>query len=188
MPSPTPIPLGVTGARVRLVPDAAFGPVLGTLVRSARQAVLASYFLVDVSPYRGPALLVDEILGELESALWRGVDVRVLLGGSRDNPDILETCMGAGLRLRQRGIPFRLITARGVEPGTTGAAAAAALLTSHAKFTVADDFSLVGSHNLSGTSLTIETQDSLVVESAALAAYLSGEFERQWVAARLTES
>jgi len=173
MPAPTPIPLGVSGGRVRLVVDAEFGPVLGTMIRGANRAVLCSYFIVDVSPYRGPAHLVDELLGELESARWRGVDVRVLLGGSRDNPDILETCMGAGLRLRQRGIPFRLITARAVD------------VTSHAKFTVADDAALVGSHNVSGNSLSVETQDSVVVESAPLAAYLRGEFERQWVAARL---
>jgi phosphatidylserine/phosphatidylglycerophosphate/cardiolipin synthase-like enzyme len=173
VPAPTPIPFGVSDARARLVVDAEFGPVLGTIVRAARQAVLCSYFIVDVSPYRGPAYLVDELLGELESALWRGVDVRILLGGSRDNPDILETCMGAGLRLRQRGIPFRLITARAVEQ------------TSHAKFTVADDVALVGSHNVSGNSLTCETQDSVAVQSAALAAYLRGEFERQWIAASL---
>jgi phosphatidylserine/phosphatidylglycerophosphate/cardiolipin synthase-like enzyme len=173
MPAPTPIALGVTDARVRLVVDDEFGPILGTMVRSARLAVLCSYFIVDVSPYRGPAYLVDELLGELESARWRGVDVRILLGGSRDNPDILETCMGAGLRLRERNVPFRLITARVVDQ------------TSHAKFTVADDTVLVGSHNVSGNSLTCETQDSVFVESASLAAYLRSEFERQWIAARL---
>ena len=68
---------------------------------------------------------------------------------------------------------------------TNGAPFRSEAMTSHAKFTVADETVLVGSHNVSGNSLTCETQDSVFVESASLAAYLRGEFERQWIAARL---
>ena len=163
-----PIPLGVLDGAARLVADADFLPVATRIVGAANRAVHASYFIVDVSPYRGPALLVNALLYELEAAVWRGVDVRVVLGGSRDNPDILEACIGGALRLKALGVPVRLLTSRDISR------------TTHVKLLLADDWVLTGSHNLSGGALSSETQDSILVASAPLAAYLDSRFESQW--------
>jgi len=164
----SPIPLGVLAGTARLVADAELLPVATRIIGAANRAVHASYFIVDVSPYRGPALLVNALLYELEAAHWRGVDVRVLLGGSRQNPDILEACIGGALRLTALGVPVRLLTSREISR------------TTHVKLTIADDWVLTGSHNLSGGALSSETQDSLLVASAPLAAYLDSRFESQW--------
>ena len=171
MPADPPIPLGVLQPSARLVADAELLPVAKQIVAGAGRTVLCSYFIVDVSPYRGPARLVNELLYELEAAHWRGADVRVLLGGSRQNPDILEACIGGAVRVAALGVPVRLLTARAVSR------------TTHAKVTIADDWVLTGSHNLAGHALADETQDSVLVASAPLAAYLRSRFEAQWLRA-----
>src|SRR5262245_32668989 len=171
-----PIPLGVLESAARLVADAEFLPVARRIIGAASRAVHCSYFIVDVSPYRGPALLVNELLYELEAAYWRGVDVRVLLGGSRQNPDILEACVGGALRLTALGVPVRLLTSRAISR------------TTHVKLTIADDRVLTGSHNLAGGALSSETQDSLLVASPSLAAYLDSRFESQWLRAEAPEA
>jgi len=171
VPADPPIPLGVLQPSARLVADAELLPVAKQIVAAARRAVLCSYFIVDVSPYRGPSRLVNELLYELEAARWRGADVRVLLGGSRQNPDILEACIGGAVRLAALGVPVRLLTARAVSR------------TTHAKVMIADDWVLAGSHNLSGHALADETQDSVLVGSPPLAVYLRSRFEAQWLRA-----
>jgi phosphatidylserine/phosphatidylglycerophosphate/cardiolipin synthase-like enzyme len=171
MPDAAPIPLGALQPAARLVVDAELLPVAKQITAAATRTVHCSYFIVDVSPYRGPARLVNDLLYELEAAHWRGVDVRVLLGGSRQNPDILEACIGGAVRLAALGVPARLLTGRAVSR------------TTHVKMMLADDWVLTGSHNLSGHALEDETQDSVLIASAPLAAYLRSRFEAQWLRA-----
>ena len=165
------IALGVRGGRARLVPDASYPGELRALIQNAQRTCLCSIFLVDLSPLRDRALVVDAMLRDLADANWRGVDVRLLVGGSRENIEIAETADVARARALQLGIPCKWATST----PTRG---------SHAKFVVADDQVLTGSHNWSIGAFTNQTQDSVVVTSRDLAAYLAGLFERQWAAAK----
>jgi phosphatidylserine/phosphatidylglycerophosphate/cardiolipin synthase-like enzyme len=165
-----PIPLGVTGARVQLLSDQGYLPALTALVDTSVHRCLCSMFIVDVSPLRDRALKVDSLLSALAAARWRGVDVRLLIGGSRDNLDIAETADVARARAGELGIPARWTTSA-PRRGT------------HVKLVVVDDSVLTGSHNWSGGAFGSQVQDSLVVASPDLAAYLASLFERQWAAA-----
>ena len=83
-------PIAVTGGTVRLVADAEYLPTLRSLVASASWRLLCSVFIVDLAPARDPALVVDSVLLDLQEARWRGVDVRLVIGGSRTNFEIAE--------------------------------------------------------------------------------------------------
>jgi phosphatidylserine/phosphatidylglycerophosphate/cardiolipin synthase-like enzyme len=162
--------VGVRGGAARLVSDEAYLPELRALVDNARLTCLCSVFIVDLSPRRSGRLLVDALLGDLASARWRGVDARLLIGGSRDNIEIAETADLARARALSLGVPTRWATSRPVR-GT------------HAKLVLVDDYVLTGSHNWSIGAFSDQTQDSVLVSSKDLALYLGAEFERAWAGA-----
>jgi phosphatidylserine/phosphatidylglycerophosphate/cardiolipin synthase-like enzyme len=161
------IGVGVGPAVARLVPDIAYREELGRLVMAARERVWCSIFLVELDPHADPELRVPSALRELASARWRGVDVRLLVGGSRSNLLIAEASAGAVALARQLGIPVRGLG----RAGRRG---------SHVKLVIADDWVLTGSHNWSPGALGGQTQDSVAVRSAGLSAYLAGTFLDQW--------
>jgi phosphatidylserine/phosphatidylglycerophosphate/cardiolipin synthase-like enzyme len=165
-----PIPVGVSGGRASLVPDQTYQPTLVSLVDGAVRRCLCSVFIVDVSPLRDRSLRVDALLQALGAARWRGVDVRLVIGGSRGNLDIAETADVARARARELGVPCRWATSAR-RRGT------------HAKLAVVDDFVLTGSHNWSGGAFRDQVQDSVLVASTDLAAYLTSLFEQQWTEA-----
>ena len=164
------VPVGVVDARARLVSDADYLPVILDLVDRARATCLCSVFIVDLAPSRDRVLSVGEVLRALAAARWRGVDVRLLVGGSRENLEIAETADVARARALALGIPCRWATSK---PGRG----------SHAKFVVADDAVLTGSHNWSPGAFGGQVQDSLLLRSVDLAAYVASIFERQWATA-----
>lgn len=163
----TKIPVGVSGGRVRLVSDEHYLPALRSLIAEADRRVLCSMFIVDLWPWHDPSLAVDTVLLQLQAAAWRGCDVRLLIGGSRSNLQLAELADAARARALSLGLPCRWLTkhrARG----------------SHAKLVISDDRILTGSHNWSPGAFTNQTQDSIAVESAALAALATQQFEAQW--------
>ena len=162
-----PIPFGVVGGQGQLVPDATYLPVLTGLIETSAKRCFCSIFIVDLSPLRDQGLLVEGVLRSLAAARWRGVDVRLLVGGSRENLDIAETADTARARAIELGIDCRWVTSR-PQRG------------SHAKMVIADDAVLTGSHNWSAGAFTTQVQDSVLVISANLAAYLGTLFEQQW--------
>jgi phosphatidylserine/phosphatidylglycerophosphate/cardiolipin synthase-like enzyme len=111
---------------------------------------------------------VGEIIDDLEEAKWRGVDVRVLIGGSRSTFAIAEAAAIAHDHLSARAIPNRWLTSTKGERG------------SHAKTVVADESVLLGSHNWSPGAFHNQTQDSIRIVSPSLAEYFAERFERQW--------
>jgi len=111
--------------------------------------------------------MVDSVLTEIRNAIWRGVDARILIGGSRTNFNIARLSDAARTRALELGIPCRLLTSTNIRG-------------SHTKMVIADKWVLTGSHNWSGGAFTDQTQDSLIIESDALSAYLSKLFEEQW--------
>jgi phosphatidylserine/phosphatidylglycerophosphate/cardiolipin synthase-like enzyme len=167
------IKYGVLKSKAGLVFDAAYNSTIKSLVAQARHRCLCSLFLVDLLTAPGQKLrqeqklLVDDILIELQTALWRGVDVRLLIGGSWDNLRIATLSETARARATELGIPCQWMT---YQKGHQ----------SHAKLVIADDYVLTGSHNWSVGALTDQVQDSILVESETLAAYLISIFEYQW--------
>ena len=95
----------VEGASVRLVPDAEYLRVMQALTASARELLWCSVFLIELTPMADPDLLVPGVLRGLASARWRGVDVRLLIGGSRTNLEIAEDAATALKVARRLGLP-----------------------------------------------------------------------------------
>jgi len=161
------ISYGVRDARVQAVVDDGYAATLHSIVSRARRRCLCSMFMIDLAPARDRKLRVDDVLIGLRDARWRGADVRLLVGGSRINVDMAELADTARGRALELGIPCRWLTSQKVRG-------------SHAKIVVADDMVLLGSHNWSDASFTTETQDSVLVESADLAALMAVYFDEQW--------
>ena len=164
------LPPGVEGVRARIVSDTQYGPALISLIRAAFHRCWCSVFIVDPSPARDHDLMVYGILTELARCRWRGADVRLLIGGSRTNFQIAEVSDTARALAGQLRLPCRWLSSQNVR-------------SSHVKMVLADDFALTGSHNWSGGALGGQSQDSVIVESPAMVAYLCSLFEAQWARA-----
>ena len=157
-------------AGVRLVPDAAYLDELLALIRGAMRRVWCSVFLIDVTTAPDQPQYVMLVLRELAAARWRGCDVRLVIGGSRTSA-ALTVHAAAALRVARRlGIPARWSS----EQDRRG---------SHVKCIIGDDRALIGSHNWSPGAFTIETQDSVMLDSPALAAPLAEVVVAQWLRA-----
>jgi phosphatidylserine/phosphatidylglycerophosphate/cardiolipin synthase-like enzyme len=169
MPTDT---VGVLGANVALVSDRKYAGVLLPMIWGARRCVWASIFMVDLA-HAEEKMRVLNLLHDLAAARWRGVDVRLLIGGSRDNLDMAEASAGALAMARRLGLPSRWLTSRAIRG-------------SHAKYVIADDDVLLGSHNWSSSAFSGSTQDSVFVQSAELAAYLADAFAAQWLRGQTT--
>jgi phosphatidylserine/phosphatidylglycerophosphate/cardiolipin synthase-like enzyme len=163
------IPFGVSRGQAALVADGAYQKALVGLATQASRRLLCSIFIVDVSPGADRSLPVEEFLAALAEAAWRGVDTRLLIGGSRNNVALIEAAESGRARALSVGISCRWLTSRNVRG-------------SHAKLVIADDGVLTGSHNWSaGAAVGSEqTQDSVLVRSPDLAALLAARFEEQW--------
>ena len=162
---------GTGAAAAALVPDATYAGTAAALIRGTRHHCLGLLFIVDPDPIEDQHLRVDGLLHELAAAAWRGVDARLIVGGSRSNGRILDAALLARARAQALDVPCRLVAA--VEQRSH-----------HAKMLVADDRCLLGSHNWSPGALGGQTQDSVLIEDPAFAAYLASRFETQWAAAR----
>jgi phosphatidylserine/phosphatidylglycerophosphate/cardiolipin synthase-like enzyme len=160
----------VMTASSALVPDEAYPAVAVAVLRSARRRCLVSMFIYEVTRLTHPALL--ELCEVLTEAHWRGADVRVVIGGSRENYSIASAAASARAVLTTSGVPARWLSAKQGRG-------------SHAKLVIADDTVVIGSHNWSpGAFDGSQIQDSVAVKSSALAGTLQMQvFELQWHAA-----
>jgi phosphatidylserine/phosphatidylglycerophosphate/cardiolipin synthase-like enzyme len=162
------LPSGVERARLRLVSDATYADELRAIAARAVRRLLCSIFIVDVSPIRDDALAVDGVLEELDAATWRGVETRLLIGGSRRTVDLAQAAELARARALLRGISCRWLSSTDVRG-------------SHVKLVVADDLVLTGSHNWSaGAWSGLQHQDSMLIDSPDVAAWAADAFRRQW--------
>jgi phosphatidylserine/phosphatidylglycerophosphate/cardiolipin synthase-like enzyme len=160
-------PRGVRDAEVALASDRDYEVLLTAMIRRARRRIRVSMFIVDLVRY-DPALRVLGVLHELAAARWRSVDVQMLIGGSRKNLDIAQSAATGLAVARRLVIPTRWMTARDVRG-------------SHAKYIVADDEVMLGSHNWSPSAFASSTQDSLWLHSPELAAAMCDAFAAQWL-------
>jgi phosphatidylserine/phosphatidylglycerophosphate/cardiolipin synthase-like enzyme len=153
---------------VALVSDRRYPRILRGMVQRARQRVWASVFIVDVDPATDPGHKVLDVLHELAAARWRRADVRLIVSGSRDNLEIAQAAATAVAVARRLKLPTRWLGARERRG-------------SHAKYVIADDEVMLGSHNWSATAFLGSVQDSAWLRSPSLAAYLSALFAAQWL-------
>ncbi|MET4638020.1 phospholipase D-like domain-containing protein [Mycetocola sp. 2940] len=160
-------PIGALGGTALLVADEEYPLRVREMLGGAGQRCLVSMFIVDAGS-RSEA--VNDIVLALEAALWRGLDVRIVLGGSRTNQRIAEATAGAAQVFHDRSIPVRWLAA---QPRRG----------SHAKLVIADDSVLVGSHNWSAGAFSGQHQDSVRFDSPALASYFTAHFNAQWIRA-----
>ena len=160
-------PVGILSASVSLVSDDDYYDTLRQLFEHATRCCLASVFIVDLNAHNDPEIKVLQILRLLQDATWRGVEVKLLIGGSRENLAIAEACHISLDFAGSLDIDCRLLTSeerRG----------------SHSKLVIVDDYVLSGSHNWSQSAISDQIQDSLLVKSPSLAAYMSTMFYHQW--------
>lgn len=160
-------PAGVRGVTVSPVPDGDYAGVAAHLIATARARCWLGVFILDPRTGDGARASVDTLVDQLRAAAWRGVDVRVLIGGSRTNLEIAETARYGCDVCRSLGLEARWLTATDVRG-------------SHAKVLLTDRHVLVGSHNWTNGALSGQVQDSVAIESAALAATLAGDFSVRW--------
>lgn len=154
-------------AMCELVVDDLYRDVLRREIQSAVRRCLVTMFIIDLKSHCITNCVV-EVIDDLEEAKWRGVDVRVLIGGSRSTFAIAEAAAIAQDHLSSRAIPNRWMTSTKGERG------------SHAKMVVIDETVLLGSHNWSPGAFYSDTQDSIRIVSKSLAEYFAVEFERGW--------
>lgn len=159
--------IAATAPEAAHVTDRHYPKVLAGMIQRAHTRVWASVFAVDLDPEADSNHLVLEILNELAAARWRGVDARLIVSGSRDNLIMAEVAATAVSVSRQMGIPTKWLCARNRRG-------------SHAKYVIADDEVLLGSHNWSPSAFLRSTQDSVWQKSEPLAAYLCALFASQW--------
>jgi phosphatidylserine/phosphatidylglycerophosphate/cardiolipin synthase-like enzyme len=157
-----------------IVADGDYHQTVLQLLRRSVGRCLCSVFIVDHDLRDDAQLRVDGVLVELASAAWRGVDAKLLIGGSRRNREIRSAALLAWARARELGIDTRL-------------AAASKNNESHAKLVITDRHVLMGSHNWSRGMFGSETQDSVLLESPALAAALGTYFSGTWTRAARDE-
>ena len=157
----------VTGATCELLTDEHYGWALRQSVQASKRRCLCSIFIIDLKTPCAANCITD-VIDDLADARWRGVDVRVLVGGSRSTFAIGEAAAIAVAHLTDRGIPSRWLTSDKAARG------------SHAKNVVVDEAVLLGSHNWSPGAFHRDTQDSVRITSAALAEYLAALFEARW--------
>lgn len=150
------------------LPDDTLQPFLLGAAAQARQRIWAAVFLVDPRTGTDRDLRVRTLLRALGDAAWRGVDVRLLMPQS-NTVEIATANRVAQAAAQHYGIAARRSAERGG---------------SHSKMVVVDaDLAVVGSHNWTHRAFTLDSEDSVAVRSAPLAADLADRFAEAWAAA-----
>ena len=152
---------------VTRISDEAYFPAALALLRAAQVRCLISMFIVDHDLRGDPGARIDVLLVELAAARWRGVDVKLLVGGSRTSWPIMTSCLTAVARAKELGVAARLAATRPDQD-------------THLKLLIADDGVLSGSHNWARGAIGGQTQDSALFAHATMAATLAREFAAQW--------
>jgi phosphatidylserine/phosphatidylglycerophosphate/cardiolipin synthase-like enzyme len=143
-------------------------PYLLSLIDRARESVLATIFIVDPRPETDLGGNVRLVLDTLARARWRGIDVRVIVGSSRQTPAIELADRVARRRLADLGVLCRPYATEGPSGSL------------HSKYLVIDDVAVVGSHNWSHQALCLDDELTLAVRSKDLSLRLRSVFEGEW--------
>ena len=150
-----------------LIPDRDYLGFIERLFASAERRCLASLFVMGSAPWRDREALMEGLLRELSEARWRGVDARLLVGGSPDNEMSAEMARAAEKRAGVVRVPCRWLTRT-------------PQLANHARVVVADDHVVVGTHGWLERAANDQGKDSVCVTSVSLARQLTDRFAQQW--------
>ncbi|UFS71828.1 phospholipase D-like domain-containing protein [Geomonas sp. RF6] len=133
-----------------LIADAALPGLLISGIRGARSTITGAYYLFKIG--RGSRNIPAQVAAELVAAARRGVEVTILLEGK--NP-VGRTNRATALFLARGGVKVLFPSGRGA---------------AHVKALVIDDRLLfLGSHNLTQSALSRNSELSLLVQDPALA-------------------
>lgn len=159
---------GVKNCHVALISDDKYYSTIQKIIAESKETCFASLFIVELkSGSLDDDLKVYQVLKLLKEAQWRGVDVKLLIGGSRNNLIIAESSEVARTVALNMGLECKWLTSVDVRG-------------SHSKFVVADNFVLSGSHNWSAPAFTNQIQDSMLIDSDSIASYCQQIFLNQW--------
>ena len=159
--------IGIESTMAGLIIDAQYRTTVRMLCQRARRRIYASVFIVELVSDSGLETEVIKLLDDLMDAYNRSVDVRLMIGGSSQNIDIQDKTEAALVHCRRLGIPCHLVALQSEK-------------SSHKKIVVADNYVLIGSHNWSPGSFRGQTQDSVLVQDARLAAYFAHQLAQDW--------
>jgi phosphatidylserine/phosphatidylglycerophosphate/cardiolipin synthase-like enzyme len=163
------IKVGASGIKAELLPDNEYQKAVQFLCARARRRIFASLFIVDIKTDRDINPFVVELLNDLCNAKKRGVDVRIMIGGSSKNLTIQDITEAAWLYCVEIGIPCRLVTRYRER-------------SSHKKIVVVDDYVILGSHNWSQGAFSGQIQDSIMLQDIRSANYFAYKLNREWIA------
>jgi phosphatidylserine/phosphatidylglycerophosphate/cardiolipin synthase-like enzyme len=145
--------------------DDRYQDVLIDLIMRARRRIWASIYIVDLRVHSDPFLTVREVAGHLEEAVWRHVDVRLIIGSSK-TPAVRHGNRTSARYLLGRGLDVRMSAS---QPRL------------HSKYVIFDDGpALVGGHNWTHNAFTSHSEASVAVDDPRLVATLSAKFESEW--------
>jgi phosphatidylserine/phosphatidylglycerophosphate/cardiolipin synthase-like enzyme len=163
------VSIGVANSQATLISDDVYANTIIALIEKAQIRILASVFIVDTMDRKGVEPKVPYIITRLSYARRRGLDVRIIVGGSTDNIAIQDSTTAAMELFHFFKVPARL----GARPSGAG-------YSSHKKVVVLDDDVLIGSHNWSNGALSCQTQDSIWVHDERLAAHFAQCLKTDW--------
>ncbi|MEM9189097.1 MAG: phospholipase D-like domain-containing protein [Myxococcota bacterium] len=156
------------------LPDRTYVDWLLRVVEDATVSLRALVFIV--APDRDPEGKVREVLEAIADAVWRGLDVRVMVGTGRPGSSIERSNRIAVLYMKRLGIPVKMI-----KPLFTHSV--------HSKAVIADsDTVILGSHNWTHNALAHSTEDSIACLSSPLADVFSHQFDRLWFDAEVVDA
>lgn len=137
------------------------------IIQTSIHICLASIFIIDHGFELSLKKKIDSLIYEMSCANWRGVNTKLIIGGSRTNDSILIPSLAAKARAQELGVDVKIASSIKDQ-------------NSHVKLLIADDKIITGSHNWSGALSGNQTQDSVLVESQLLANKMINYFEYQW--------
>lgn len=162
-------------ARITLLKDSAYFDALLGSIRSAQKSIWAHVFSFNLRPADDGGLIVRSVARALGDAVSRGIQVRILLGGTAQKPLTLP----AGNILAQRflaGLGVECRVFRGADRDA-----------SHAKYFLIDGDTLVcGSHNWSPRALSTGVDTAVALRSRKVATAAGALFQAAWKRAERT--
>lgn len=160
--------INFSGAGARRVNDREYLDLVLACIEGARRRICVCVFLIDISPERD---LRGQVMGLALSLAQRrslGVDVRVLMTGQVETPQLGVANVATGIFLASYGVPNRRLFE--VDAQRIGC---------HAKFALFDDLAIIGSQNWTDDAFHDNTEDAVLLRGP-VTDHLEAEFSRLW--------
>lgn len=149
--------------------NAEFFSYLFREIKNSTTRVWISMFTINSRIQDDSEMAVRTLIKEIQKALHRGVDVRVILGASEKSYTQLQIVNQTSLNfLKSLGIPTKNYSVTKNKD-------------SHSKYVIVDDDIIIqGSHNLSSRSLSVGIDDSIAMQSPEMNLSFRKTFLESW--------